>query len=54
MGKPDEVRSFVKKVIKEVAPDGGYIMDASAIVQNDATVENMRAFTEATREYGVY
>ena len=29
-------------------------MDASAIIQNDATVENMRALTEATLEYGVY
>ena len=29
-------------------------MDASAIVQNDATVENMRAMTEITREYGGY
>ena len=37
-----------------MARDGGYIMDASAIVQNDATVENMRAMTEFTREYGVY
>ncbi|MGZ5543107.1 MAG: uroporphyrinogen decarboxylase family protein [Limisphaerales bacterium] len=54
MGTPDEVRGCVKRIIQEVAPDGGYIMDASAIVQNDATVENMRAFTEATREYGVY
>ncbi|MCY3021163.1 MAG: hypothetical protein NTW87_19285 [Planctomycetota bacterium] len=54
IGTPKEVRACVKKVIGGVARDGGYIMDASAIVQNDATVENMKAFTEATREYGVY
>ena len=29
-------------------------MDASAIIQNDARVENVRAMTEFTREYGVY
>ena len=29
-------------------------MDASAIVQDDARVENMRAMTEAAREYGQY
>jgi hypothetical protein len=29
-------------------------MDASAIIQNDARVENIRAMTEATLEYGVY
>lgn len=54
VGSPDEVRARCKAVIDGVAQDGGYIMDASAIVQNDATVENMRAMTEFTREYGVY
>ncbi len=29
-------------------------MDASAIMQNDATIENLRAMTDATLEYGVY
>jgi hypothetical protein len=53
-GTPDEVRDYCKKVIDGVARDGGYIMDASAIVQNDATVENIRAMTDFTREYGVY
>ncbi len=54
LGTPDEVRSRCKEVIEAVAQDGGYIMDASAIVQNDAKVENVRAMTEATLEYGVY
>jgi hypothetical protein len=51
---PDKVREFCKKVIDEVARDGGYIMDASAIMQNDTSIENMKAMTEFTREYGVY
>ena len=54
MGTVGEVRDYCKKVIDGVAADGGYIMDASAIVQNDATVENVRAMTDFTREYGVY
>jgi hypothetical protein len=37
-----------------VARDGGYIMDASAIIQDDAKIENMRAMTDFTREYGTY
>jgi hypothetical protein len=41
-------------VIDGVAKDGGYIMDASAIMQNDSRVDNVRAMTEFTREYGVY
>ena len=53
-GKPDQVRECCKKIIDEVAQDGGYIMDAGAIMQNDTSIENMRAMTEFTREYGVY
>jgi hypothetical protein len=53
-GTPDEVRTACKRVIDEVAGDGGYIMDASAIIQNDAQVENIRALSDFTREYGVY
>ena len=51
---PSEVRACCKKVIDGVARDGGYIMDASAIMQDDTKAENLRAMTEATREYGVY
>ncbi len=54
IGKPDQVREACKEVIDIAAADGGYIMDAAAIVQNDAKVENMRAMTDFTREYGVY
>jgi hypothetical protein len=53
-GKPDDVREFCKKVIDGVARDGGYIMDASAIMQDDTKPENLRAMTDFTREYGVY
>ena len=53
-GTPQDVREYCKKVIDGVARDGGYIMDASAIMQNDAKIENVRAMTEFTREYGVY
>lgn len=54
LGTPDEVRDCCKEIIDGVAKDGGYIMDASAIVQNDAKLENVKAMTEFTREYGVY
>jgi uroporphyrinogen-III decarboxylase len=53
-GKPAEVREHCRKIIDEVAADGGYIMDASAIMQNDTDPENLRALTDFTREYGVY
>jgi len=53
-GSPDEVRAYCKKVLEGVARDGGYVLDAGAIMQNDTKVENLRALTEAAREYGVY
>lgn len=53
-GTPDDVRDWCRKVIDGVARDGGYIMDAAAIMQDDTRVENLRAMTEFTREYGVY
>ena len=53
-GTPDQIRARCKDIIDNVAGDGGYIMDASAIIQNDAQTENLRAMTDFTREYGVY
>ncbi|MCE5267742.1 MAG: hypothetical protein LLG00_07640 [Planctomycetaceae bacterium] len=53
-GTPEDVRTCCKRIIDGVAGEGGYIMDASAIMQDDTKVENLRAMTEFTREYGVY
>jgi uroporphyrinogen-III decarboxylase len=54
LGTPEDVRACCKKVIDGVGCDGGYIMDAGAIMQDDTKPENLRALTECTREYGVY
>jgi hypothetical protein len=48
------VSDYCKKLIDEVAADGGFIMDAAGVVQWDAKEENVRAMIETTREYGVY
>ncbi len=53
-GKPEQVRAKVREVLDICAKDGPYIMDASAIVQNDASIDNMRALTEETLSYGTY
>ncbi len=53
-GTPEEVRSHCRALIESIGADGGYVMDASAVMQNDATIENLKAMTEATLEYGVY
>ncbi|MBS7653942.1 hypothetical protein KEJ43_02580 [Candidatus Bathyarchaeota archaeon] len=54
LGTPEEVRRYCQKVIDSLASEGGYIMDASAIIQNDAKTENIKAMTEFTRKYGKY
>jgi len=54
IGSPDDVRARCRKVIDGVARDGGYIMDAAAIMQSDTKVGNLRAMTDFTREYGAY
>jgi uroporphyrinogen-III decarboxylase len=53
-GKPDEVRAFCRRVLAEVAANGGYIMDAGAIMQDDTSIENLRVMTDTAREYGGY
>lgn len=53
-GKEAEVREFCERVIREVAADGGYIMDAGAIMQNDTSSENLRLMTRIARDLGVY
>jgi len=53
-GKPDQVRTKCREILESVGREAPYIMDASAIVQNDASVENMRALTETTLEHGGY
>lgn len=52
--EPEEVKTYCKKVIDGVARNGGYIMDAGAIIQNDARIDCIRAMTDVTREYGQY
>jgi len=54
LGAPEQVRAHCRRLIETIGAEGGYIMDASAIMQNDATLENLKAMTGATLEYGVY
>jgi hypothetical protein len=53
-GTPQQVQAKCKELIDICGQHGGYIMDASAIMQSDASVANVRAMTGFTRDYGVY
>lgn len=54
IGTPEEVKDRCKSVIDSIAQDGGYIMDSSALLTNDAKIENVKAMIEFTLDYGKY
>lgn len=53
-GEPDQVDRHCREIIERVAGRGGYILDASAILQADARLENIQAMVRAARLYGDY
>lgn len=53
-GKPEEIKDYVKRLLDKYAQDGGFIIDAGAVILADAREENIHALIEAVREYGVY
>jgi len=53
MGTPQEVKDYCRKLIDTCAPGGGYILTGAAGM-NEGNPENLRAITEAAKEYGVY
>jgi uroporphyrinogen-III decarboxylase len=52
-GTPQEVESYVKQLIDDVAQDGGYILANGAVI-DDTNPENLHAFIDAGKKYGVY
>jgi uroporphyrinogen-III decarboxylase len=52
-GTPDDVRGYCKRLIDRVGKDGGFILDASTVL-DDARPENVKAMIDFTKEYGIY
>jgi uroporphyrinogen-III decarboxylase len=52
-GTAKEVKECCRKLIETCAPGGGYILTGGAAA-TEAKAENLRAFMEAAKEYGVY
>ncbi len=48
-----EIRDYTKRIIDYCAKDGGYIMCNGAFF-DEAKAENVKAFIDMTKEYGVY
>jgi uroporphyrinogen decarboxylase len=49
-GTPDDVRAEVRRRIADLAPGGGYVLNAVHNIQPDVPVENLLAMYEAGRE----
>jgi len=50
---PEQVRDYARKLVEEVAGDGGYIMMTGAVM-DEVKPENVRAMIETVKEFGVY
>lgn len=53
-GTVDDVKQEVKRVIQDLAPGGGYVLNFVHNAQPDVKPENICAMFEAGREYGMY
>ncbi len=51
--EPEQVQAYVKRLIDDVAPDGGFILSTGAVL-DDARPDSLHAMIETAREYGVY
>ncbi len=52
-GSPKEVKEYCRKLIEVCAPGGGFILAGGAHV-DEGNPDNLRAMTEAAKEYGTY
>ncbi|MHA1734666.1 MAG: uroporphyrinogen decarboxylase family protein [Promethearchaeota archaeon] len=53
-GSPDDIRAYTRRLIREVAPGGGFILSSGHSINPYVRRENYLAMLEVAREYGVY
>lgn len=53
-GTPETVQEEVKRLIREVAPGGGFCLGSSNTVPRYVKQENYKAMLDATKKYGKY
>jgi len=53
-GTPQEVETYVKKLMQICAPGGGYILSSGHSISYSVTLENFEAMLEIGRKYGSY
>jgi uroporphyrinogen decarboxylase len=53
-GTPEEVRQEVRRVIRLLSPEGGYMVASVHTVMNDVPPENVLAMVDAVEDFGYY
>ncbi|MCO6449907.1 MAG: hypothetical protein J5I90_03860 [Caldilineales bacterium] len=53
-GTPDQIATEVKRHIDILGEGGGYMIAPAHIIQADTSAENVQAFLDAAKRYGVY
>jgi uroporphyrinogen decarboxylase len=53
-GTPAQIEAAVIRLMREVAPGGGYIFSTANTVMKDVPLENLAAMEEAVQRYGEY
>ena len=53
-GTPEQIREETKRLLREVAPGGGYCLGSGNSVPNYVPVENYRTMVETVHEFGEY
>ncbi|MEM1784414.1 MAG: uroporphyrinogen decarboxylase family protein, partial [Candidatus Bathyarchaeia archaeon] len=51
---PSEVEEYVRKLLEEVMPGGGFILATSAPIPAETPPENVKSVIRAVEKYGVY
>ncbi len=52
--KPEDIKNCVKKLIKELAPGGGYILSSGHSINPAVKLENFLTMHETLKQYGTY
>jgi uroporphyrinogen-III decarboxylase len=55
-GKPKKIDEYIKNLLKQIKPEGGYILSLSVneLPKDTPLLENIRAYINTTLKYGVY
>ena len=54
MGAPAKMEDYVKGLLEDVKPGGGFILSPAVSIPSNAKPENVHAMVKAVKKYGVY